>query len=269
MPPKHEQQSGSHPVGDQPPKTPDTPAKEEGEPKLLAGKYKTMEDFEAGHTDLENRFGTQTVEVGELRNQIGNLTGKLLNVIDRVGAPEGGQPETPQGDTQADIDAEFAEVQKKVEAGDMSTGEALAETRRITTREAMAQAQETVLEMNAHRDAETATQNFLKKYPDYEEVANSGALDDILAEDPTADTVTAYHANRARLAMADREQAIKEAYDKGKDEQAKAEEGVRGTQTVLDQPGTEIARTNKTGPLTDSQMEDSMMGSISKLRVNQ
>lgn len=262
---KNEAKEGVTHVGDQPPAKKDETPAAKAEEKTYAGKFKTDTDLEKGYLDLEKGYGNQADEIGRLRGEVGDLTSKLVTLAENMAQ---GKQEPPAD--QPNYDEEFTGIQAKVTSGDMTFAEALAETRRITTAEVMGQAQAAMAEMSAERDAEQAKNAFLDKHQDYEEIAKSGALDPILEENPMFDTFTAYFVYKANQALSDRETAVNEAFEKGKAEQAKAEEGVKTTQTVLDSSGAEIAQTSKTGkPLTDSQMEDSMMASIKNLRANQ
>lgn len=255
------------PTGDKPPAPPAKPPAETQDgkgDKRLAGKFSTPEELEKAYMGLESKMGEQGKEMGDLRKQNQEMNAKLFTLVDRLG-----QQGNTTGTTEPsapDYDAQVSDIMGKVEEGDLKISEALKKAMDLASAKTLSLAQESFEAMNAQNTAAAAKKAFIEKNPDFIQTQQSGELEKIKAEDPLHDDYSAYFALKARQTALANETAVKEAYEKGKNEQANLEKGVSVTEKVLSGSGTEINQQGPVDPNDDSAMHSSMMGTLAKFR---
>lgn len=234
------------------------------EEKLIAGKYKTQEDFEAGHISLESKLG-------EMGNENGTL--KAENTFIKQQLEQSQKQPDPEGDTQPDFEADLAEIERQVDEGDLSTGQAMLKTAEITAKISEANTENRIQKQQEQNMVEASRGNFLDRNPDFEEVKNSGVLEPIKNDLPGFhDDVSAYYEYTAQQTKIANDAAIEtakaESFEAGKAEMANIADGAKDTSKVLQNPGGETAKEigRENVPLSDLQRQESGLEALKKSR---
>jgi hypothetical protein len=237
---------------------PESPLEEnapEAEPELLAGKFKSADELANAYSELETRFGKQGSELGDLRKTVNTLTEQMTNA--QKGTKEAATAKESAFDYQAQVD----EIYRKVDNGELSVEEALRDSNALTAQlvEQMAsqKTQAAINQARSESEAETIKSEFLKDHPDFYELQQSGALEEIKATSPLHDDFSAYFALKAAQAKEEGKKEL-ERLMKGADPAAQAAMG----------SGAAIRQTNTrpTKPLSSVEMRQSMMGTLAKVR---
>ena len=249
------------PAGSKPPDVmvPEKPA----ESKTYAGgKFKSPEDLERGYLDLEKGYGSQAHEVGQLRSDVKSLGGQIA----AINAQAQKSATTPQGEKEADVlAASLADIQARVDSGDLSVGEALTTTSQLvaahTATLVSTQAAKEMTNLKRQIDVDTAVSDWNKAHPDFAQLRDSGALDSIKKESALHDDMSAYLEYKGRINTA-------AAFEAGKAEAAKLAQGAEETKTVLNRPGGEAAQISEGEKKTFSpaEMREGAMGALRKAR---
>jgi len=231
------------------------------EEKLYAGKFKSPEDMEKSYSELESKLGEQGSRLGESEKQNSVLSSQL----------EKSQKEPAKEEPKTDFDAMLADVASQMEEGDLSISEGLTKSAQISAQMGAAQAVDGVRQDQERRVVEGSKAQFAEQNPDFFEMQQSGALEEIKSSLPGFhDDVSAFFAHKEQLTKATFEEQMEatrvKAFDEGKAEMAKLADGDKNTQKVLQggKQANEIGR--KTGPLNKSELRDSGLAALQKAR---
>ena len=149
-----------------------------GEP--IFGKYKTMEDAEKGHKELESTLGKQGTELASLREKVA--------ASQRAATPADGVKTADQQGKDADYQAKLDDIYAKVESGDLAVVDGIRQSNALTAEMTMGiainAAGKRTEELLLDKDATAAEAQWHKDYPDYDEVVQSGALQEIISKSP-------------------------------------------------------------------------------------
>jgi hypothetical protein len=262
--------AGSQPI-DQPPAQETIPgqatkqaidqAAKEG---LILGKFKTPDEVVPAYQALEQDHGRLGQEVGTLRKQ----NEMLLNLANN--ATKGGTAATAQPEPGPDFDKLMAETRNAIKEGDLSIDDGLQKIAEITALQTAAIAKQTYAQMDSERTAKDFIGQFQKDHPDYAQALQSGELDAIKARNPMHDNLSAYYEWSANKAKADAEQAVKDAFEKGRNETASLAAGADATKRVLGKAGSETRMTNTNStytPITEAGKISGMLDALKAART--
>lgn len=233
------------------------------EPKLLAGKFNNEADLEKGYTELVTKLGDQGNKLGESEKERSIL---LTQMEQLQKAP------APKEDTPTDFDTQLQDITKKVEEGELSISEGMLQTAQVTSQMATTNAVSGVKQAQEQQVVEDARQTFSADNPDFFEMQQSGALDEVKGQYAGLhDDFSAYYHKKAMDTEANSAAAVEaakaEGFEAGKAEMAKIAEGSNDTKKVLQAPGGEAQKIGRTtGPLKGNEMRDSGLAALKKAR---
>jgi hypothetical protein len=226
MPPKDEEPQGQAPIQ---PNAADAQAAQE---QLLLGKFKSPDELAKAYSELEQRFGKQSGEVGELRRQQQILFGQL----EGGKGQQGGQAKAT-APAQPDFDAQLADIQAKVDEGEISIAEALKLSSEVSANKAAILATQQMQQYQQQQQAQQVQTQWLEQNPDYTQFVGSPEHAAIMKANPLHDDFSAYYAWKA-------EQAAAQAYEKGKAEVQSLAQGAEAGRKVLAGQGATIRQNN-------------------------
>lgn len=189
-----------------------------GDGKIL-GKFETPDDLATAYTNLEKEFGQKRDEVGQLRQQNEELTAAQQAAADKANA----QPDV-------DFDAASADIQKKIEDGDLSLTDGMNQLMKITHDRTLNETEAKIADYDKEKSAQEMYDGFLKDNPLYTELDEAGELDAAIQANPMHDKFSAYYAIKA-------ERDAKAAADAAREETLKLANGAAGSQVLLDGNG--------------------------------
>lgn len=208
--------------------------------------------------NAQKLIGRQGQELGTLRKSYEALSAQMVKETDKGQEP--------------DIEAQLREIQAKVDSGDMDFGEALVATTKLGAQLGATQANDTwqnSLKQNQQREMQS---KFLADHPDFTELADSGALDEIIAKNPLHDHVSAYFAlksdqRRAEMeniiakANAEKEEAAKKAREEGVQEGAKLASASKQAAGVIGKAG-QVQPTTTERRMTPAERQENMLAAL-------
>lgn len=231
---------------------------------LILGKFQKVEDVVPAYQSLEQDHGRLGNEVGNLRKQ----NEMLLNLANN--ATRGGTAAQAQPEPGLDFDKLLAETTGAVEAGDLSVGEGMKKVAELTTQKMATLAKQTYAEMDSERNAKDFIKEFQKENPDYAQALQSGELDAIKAKNPMHDNLSAYYEWKSAKTQTEATQAVKDAFEKGRNETAALAAGADATKRVLGKSGSEARMTNTNTtftPVTEAGKITGMMDALKAARA--
>lgn len=216
------------------------------------------DDWETRYKNLEKKLGEQGNEMGQLKKQNQELVQQLEQM-------KSGDQEKGKGEQQAPgYEDKMNQIYKQLDDGDISVEEALRQSNALTAEMTRANADEVasqkVQEALAQKDQEAMVNKFFEDHPDFQQLKESGALDQEKQQMPGFhDDFSAYFALKART-------AAEEAYERGKKEMQGLEEGDANAGKVLQKPGSTMRNQNPE-PLTDEgDIKQSMLQRLQEAR---
>jgi len=215
----------------------------------ILGKFDTPEDLAAAYTNLEGLLDKQGGEVGQLRQQITDLS--KVTATDE-GAPEAGQPTS--------VEQEKAIVDQ-VDKGDLSVGEGLAAIAKLTRETTQTEMESKFNDYDTDRNAQDLYDNFVDDNPLFQELEASGKLDEVMKTNPMHDKFSAFFALKAELDSA-------AAFNKGQEEALRIAKGGDGVKQVLSGPGSQSRETPapKRG-MSQGEQANGMMAAMANARA--
>lgn len=191
--------------------------------------------------------------IGKQANEIGALRAKL----DEMSKPAAGKS----------VNEQIAALTKAMDSGDIdiATGmqQALDLYGSIVADNVM---QKVTTQQKQSKTAEVQA-NFLKNNPDYNEVLESGALNQYLQEDPLADEYTAFHLYKRDQKIANIQKESEAKIAAAKEEGAKLAKGAVQAGNVLGKQGSSAAVPQITKPFTNRQeAEAALMATLKGFR---
>lgn len=237
---KEEEPKGNNPEQD-------TKGKE-GEEGTILGKFKTPEDLERAYTELENKMSQQTNEIGQLRKQ----------AKDASTAPKEKEKEA---EPPKDYDDARSQIEEKVESGEISVAEGMAMIGEITREQTSAELESRFEDYDRKRSADEMYSNFINQSPEFLQMDESGALDDVIAKDPMHDKFSAYLLLKGQ-------QDAQDAFEKGKEEALRLSKGADGTRSILSKPGSTSREAPKPKKgMSERERVDGMMAALENARA--
>lgn len=208
--------------------------------------------------------------LAKVREYESRLAAQAQPVITPVAQVQPQQDATPA----RDYDAELADLDKKLEEGDISIGEFQAAQRGILASQYQEVAQRTVSEqLQRHTQAVTAKQieaAFLQENPDFEDFRKSQKLSELQTSKPWGgihDEVSAYFAHKWQSEVAGKDAAIQAAVAKATKEtedRLRAEFRAKGGALTLGGGPTSVPPAEKGVPLSDGRGKGSLVARIAE-----
>jgi len=228
-------------------------------PKLYAGKYKTPEEMEAAYTGLESKMGEQGNELGTLRKD----KDFLMSQIEQAKSETATVP-----DQAVNLEQQLTDIQTQVEEGDLSIGEGLVKTAKISSQMASETAVRSVQDRQTQDLVDNSRKAFADSHPDFFEMQQSGALEEVKATAPGLhDDYSAYWELKATLAAGNLETVRLEGVEAGKAEMKKVAAGDERTGKVLQGSGEQAKNIGKSKtPLSGRQLQESGLAALKKSR---
>lgn len=232
------------------------------EPQPILGKFKSTEDLASSYQQLEQAHGRQSTEIGDLRKQT-ELLQKALEATQKASSVK----EVEATGAPTDWESQIREIQNKVDQGEMSPGEGVVLAARLTREQAKAEAQQEFQQFDRQKTIQQAQSTFLDQNPDFEQARGSGALRQIMKQNPLHDEFSAYFLWKGQqdlaAAQAGKEAAVSEAYNKGRSEIAKLADGAQVADKTLSKPGASMRPgTQPTKLKNEKDLRASMMNAL-------
>lgn len=230
--------------------------------KPILGKFKTADEVVPAYEAVEKEKGRLADEIGGLRKQ----NEMLLNLVSHQ-SKGGGSREPTKQEPAPDFDKLLSETTNAVESGEMSIGEGLKKVADLSAKQTASIAKQTFLELDNERNAKTFLDQFQKDNPDYAQAVQSGELEAIRAQNPMHDNLSAFYEWKAVKARTEAEQAVKDAFEKGKKETADLASGADATKRVLGKSGSEARATNQNTTYTPTTEAGKIQGMMDVLKA--
>lgn len=224
-------------------------------------------DYAKRYEELQKKFGEHSNVVGELRKQNQTLQQEMEAIRTASSQKEEiARNQPPPNDYEQMLRA----VAKKAEDGDMTLEEALFESNRITREWSRAEAEQEktslleqargeVQQILSAKDAEKVVSKFHESNPDFVELQQSGQFEQMKAEDPLLDDLSAFWKAKALAAQT----AAEKRFEEGKAEALRVASGSNRAGKVLADPGTSMqTQQKKTGPMSEQDIKSSMLSRL-------
>lgn len=217
-------------------------------PEKLLGKFNSPEEMATSYKELEDTLGRQGSELGSLRKQMEAMNEDRAIV------------EAETGEQMPDFAEMKSVIETKVEEGEITVSEGMSQMAEITQQQTAAQMEEKFVAYDEKRSAEGQYEKFINENPEFLEMEESGALNDVMRQNPMHDKFSAFYAVKAK-AESDA------AYERGKEEALKIAKGADRTRSVLSKPGSnsrDITKPQK--GMNDSEKVSGMMSALAAAR---
>lgn len=231
------------------------------EAQKFAGRFNSVEELERGYEQLNSQQGRTGNEMGTLQTQLTEQNRQMAELI----ANQNQQAQEPA----RDLESERMAIGTQMDDGDISIPEGLAQLRKIDAVEneslmqgQMQQMQEGFQTELANRDQDASALRFHQANPEFAQLQQSGALEQIKSENEFInDDYQAFLTHKATL-----------AYTQGKDEAATEIAGSTPAADVASTAGsqmrTETPAVNNGRPMTDSENLDSGLAALDAIGFN-
>lgn len=218
-----------------------------GEDGKILGKFKTPEDLAKAYADLEAKMSKQSNEIGKLR--------KLTEQSQKPPQDEKKNTEPPKN-----YDEAKAQIEEKVESGELSVTEGMTMIGELVREQTADELEQKFDEYDRKRSADEMYSKFINDNPDFLQMDESGALDDVIAQNPMHDKFSAYLLLKGQ-------QEAQSAFEKGKEEALKLAKGAEGTRSILQNPGTAAREAPKPKKgMSESEKINGMLAALSSVR---
>lgn len=234
------------------------PADEKQQPEM---------DYQKSYLELQKKFGEHSNVVGELRKQNQTLAQQMEELkraaAQREEAARNAQPPT-------DYEKMLAEIAKKFDDGEITPEQALIESNKITRQWSKAeaeaekqallqQARQEVQSLLSEKDAQQVVGKFHESNPDFKAMQEAGQLDQLKAEDPLLDDLSAYWKAQALKAQ----ELATAKFEEGKKEALRVAAGSERAGKVLSDPGKSMqTKQQPKGPLKEADIKASMLATL-------
>jgi hypothetical protein len=218
------------------------------------------QDKQTGQDTGDQSFKSLQKELTNLQNTVNQLVQGIQNNQSQSGSEAAAAGQTP------DFNAQMAEIQKKVNEGDLDISDALAQAGEIQRQAAAQEFEQRLQEYDQERTAKEMYDRFLQDNPDFTQMDQDGTLDQLIQQNPMHDKFSAYFANKAQQL----EQQVNDAYERGKQEGQKLATADESQRTVLSKPGASARQAHsqetKRKPANESEMVQNQLATLQKLR---
>lgn len=226
----------------------DTPAPVE-DPKLQDKPNDEMTSLKEQLANAEKLIGRQGKELGELRNEYKALSESAQKAADASNDPG--------------YDTRLAEIQSQVDNGDIDFGQALSLTAQLSAEMGAAQAANEFKGQMQRTKEQEVQAKFLQDNPDFTELDQSGALDEIMAGNPMHDKFSAYFELKAKQTETKMAEAIEAARKEGEQQGAKEREAAGKAEGVLGKKGSGVRdKTQRTSYKNAAERKQAMIEAL-------
>jgi len=231
------------------------------------------QDTQSQGTGQEQQ-GQQTDQNNQaLQQQLNNLQKDVQNIAADL---QSSQTQGQSGQNAAaaeeapDYSQQIAEIQQKVNQGDIDLSEAIAQASQISQNAALGQArqefEQRLQESEQERTAQQMYDQFLQQNPDFTELDKQGELDRLVQENSMHDKFSAYWATKAQQL----EQKVNDAYERGKQEGQSLAQADEQQRSVLGKPGSTARQGHeqetKRKPANEAEMVDNQLNVLERMR---
>ncbi|WP_027369230.1 hypothetical protein [Desulfocurvibacter africanus] len=165
--------------------------------------------------DRHPRFQELVREKNTLRDELKVLRDEHHKVVSYLNQQAQAGRSASQGNRQApDYAARYAEIDRRLEAGQISLAQARQAEREVRAHEERERAQVAEQEIAVKARVGELHQSFKSQNPDFAEIARSDDFKQAFKANPMHDTLSAYYATKYARAVAGTEQAVKQAVAK-------------------------------------------------------
>ncbi|EGJ51775.1 hypothetical protein [Desulfocurvibacter africanus] len=165
--------------------------------------------------DRHPRFQELVREKNTLRDELKVLRDEHHKVVSYLNQQAQVGRGAGQGNRQApDYAARYAEIDRRLEAGQISLAQARQAEREVRSHEERERAQVAEQEIAVKARVGELHQSFKSQNPDFAEIARSDDFKQAFKANPMHDTLSAYYATKYARAVAGTEQAVKQAVAK-------------------------------------------------------
>lgn len=214
--------------------------------------------------ELEN---VQSAENAELKNELTNLKkvlgnqGRELGTLRQEANNKNNTPEPAK-----DFDSLEVDIMNKLDSGELDLNNAMREMNRLATEKGAKLATEAIRgEQKQERDAE-AVKQFKAENADFDELNQSGALDEILASNPIQDPISAYYLFKHDQLAGSMDTKLAEAKKTGEEEGLKIAGEKTNASKVLGKKGNDTRNKQEKQPYNDRASRRE--GMLSALRAS-
>lgn len=224
-------------------------------------------DYAKSYQELQKKFGEHSNIVGELRKQNQQLMQELQGIKEIASKREEVARNLPPP---TDYEKMLADIAQKADEGEITLQQALIESNKITREWSKAEAERDkqalieqargeVQSLLSEKDAQQAVTKFHEANPDFQTLREQGAFEQLKAEDPLLDDLSAYWKTKALEAQ----KAADLRFEEGKKEALRVASGSEKAGKVLSDPGKSMQTTPKQrGPLGEGDIKASMLAAL-------
>lgn len=183
---------------------------------------------------------TPNPETEALKSELSNLQkvigkqGKELGDLRKQNAPK------EKKDEVKNYDALETDIVTKLDAGELDLKTALREMNKLATERGAKMATEQIRDEQNKQRSQDAVNQFKAQNTDYDQVLESGALDEIMNSNPLHDTFSAYYEHKGKTLQSEMETRVAEAKKEGEQEGLKIASESKNPSKVLGKKGDDI-----------------------------
>lgn len=181
--------------------------------------------------NAQNLIGRQGQELGELRQSYQALSDS--------------QQQAAEASGDDDYEAKILDIREKVDNGEIDFGEAFALSTKLSVEMGARKASDTIKTELQRSESQKIQEKFFKEHPDFVELRDSGALSDIMRENPMHDEFSAYHEAKRVEMVKKFEEAVANAKAEGEQAGAQMAEQKKKASGVLGKQGSGVRDTNQ------------------------
>ena len=244
----------------------EVPENEDGQTTDNAAEETTEQNTQTEETETEEtKKEGESSEAEELRKQVANLE----KVLGRQGKELGDLKKSKtqqEEEPPKDYDALEADIVDKLDAGEMDLKTALRQMNQLASERGAMQATQRFQEEQKQQTSNQMISQFKQNNPDFDEVLESGALDEIIQSNPLHDEFSAYHEFKLNRTQAEIDAKIQQAKEEGKNEGMKIASESSNASKVLGKRGDAL-RSQQTGKQPTNRAETKAAPKASKIVI--
>lgn len=259
--------SDTMPYGATPPEPvlePDTEVTPEEIQEPAADEPNPEADYQKRYEELSKKFGEHSNVVGELRKQNQAMSQQMADIQQQAATRE---KEARNMEPPTDYEKMLTDIADKLDQGQISERDALVQSNKITREwtkaegaqereQLLNQARSEVQNILSQKDSDQVVSKFHEKNPDFQELQSQGAFDQLKAEDPLLDDLSAFWKYKATTAA----QEKTAAFEAGKQDALRIKGGSDKAGKVLADPGTSMQTQQKSNrPASEAEIKASML----------
>lgn len=241
---------------------------------IPAGSFVPDESGETTIAEPVEEVEEETGDAGEVHQEVAEQTPlekeleNLKKVIGRQGQELGELRKQSQSKeepaAEANYDSLEAEIADKLDAGEIGLSQALKEISQLASKRGADEAARMFRDAQSEEKSKEAVKKFRSQNPDFDEVKESGVLDEIMAENPLHDPLSAYLEYKNQQMASTMEERIAAATAAAKKEGAQAAAQSTNASKVLGKKGDNVRNTQ---PKSYASQAERKAGMVERLRA--